>query len=140
MNEGGLPVVFFWVGDSRNLGYENGGYGEAFLGGLPGGHGVFYRRGKAVRTGKKKSGPVLCATTQHSAAAIRRSSAAEAGLVASLRKLKAWTLQQHGSRGQGSSLAEAGDRLGSFFTQAKQGCYKPTPLRLNLVPEIQLHY
>ena len=45
-------------------------------------------------------------------------------MVASLRKLKAWTLQQHGSRGQGSSLAEAGDRLGSFFTQAKQGCYK----------------
>ena len=45
-------------------------------------------------------------------------------MVASLRKLKAWTLQQHGSRGQGSSLAEAGDRLGSFFTQAKQGCHK----------------
>lgn len=53
MNEGGLPVVFgSWVGNSRNLGYGNGGYGEAFLGGLPGGHGVFYRRGKAVRTGK----------------------------------------------------------------------------------------
>ena len=68
MNGGGLPVVFgSWVGNSRNLGY--GGYGEAFLGGLPGGHGVFYRRGKAVRTGKK-SGLVLCATTQHSAAAI----------------------------------------------------------------------
>ena len=70
MNEGGLPVVFgSWVGNSRNLGYGNGGYGEAFLGSLPGEHGVFYRQGKAVRTGKK-SGPVLCATTQHSAAAI----------------------------------------------------------------------
>ena len=54
MNEGGLPVVFgSRVGNSRNLGYGNGGYGEAFLGGLPGEHGVFYRRGKAVRTGKK---------------------------------------------------------------------------------------
>ena len=58
MNEGGLPVVFgSWVGNSRNLGYGNGGYrGRLFWVAFPGGHGVFYRRvkGGSLGGGRRK--------------------------------------------------------------------------------------
>ena len=54
----------FWVGNSRNLGYGNGGYnlgygnggyrGRLFWVAFPGGHEVFYRRVKGGSLGGEK--------------------------------------------------------------------------------------
>ena len=45
----------FWVGNSRNLGYGNGGYrGRLFWVAFPGGHEVFYRRVKGGSLGGRR--------------------------------------------------------------------------------------